>query len=226
MRSPSVTIACLMGTVVVFAVDIALMRKGFRDPYAIFYILGVVPTANLVMIALLAESLRVRRRGKGQPFWTGFVFSGGLAIAVTSSFVPLTFAEPAWLVLRAFWLVLGQTNYQRLILPGVDLICISLVYTFPQVLFAVLGGWLFRKFRLVIVRDECSRPCLWGSGREPTKLVSEPKSTSGQDPVSAVSGSVYPSPAEQSFSHGSHPPFLSSEEPHAGSTTVVLGFLT
>jgi hypothetical protein len=154
MRSPSVTIACLMGAVVVFAVDIALMREGFRDPHAIFYILGVVPTANLVMIALLAESLRVRRRGKGQPFWTGFVFAGGLAIAVTSSFVPLTFAAPAWLVLRAFWLVLGQSNYQRLLRPGVDLLCISLAYTFPQVLFAVLGGWLFRKYRLVIVRDE------------------------------------------------------------------------
>ena len=75
---------------------------------------------------------------------------------VTSSFVPLTFAEPAWQVLRAFWVSLGRTNYQRFMQPGVELACIGLAYTVPQVLFALLGGWLFHKLKLVIVRDASS----------------------------------------------------------------------
>jgi hypothetical protein len=163
MRLPSVTIASLMAAVLVVAVDIALMREGFRDANAIFYILGVVPTANLVMIAAIAEALRVGRTGIGKPFWTGFVFSGGLALVVTSSFVTLAFAEPAWLVLRAIWQTLGRSNYQRIMRPGVDLACIGLVYTIPQVFFAFVGGKLFHHFGIVIVRRGCVRE----DGQEP-----------------------------------------------------------
>jgi len=161
VRLPNVSIATLMGAVVILAVDIALLRDGFRDDHAIFYILGLAPMANLVMAVTIAEAARVGRRGEGQPFWTGFACFGGMAMLAASSYVVLTRSDPGWQVLRMLWVLLGETNYEMVIgpVPVLQIAISSLYMTLPQLTLALFGGWLFRKFRLVIVQHAGDAPC-------------------------------------------------------------------
>jgi hypothetical protein len=77
---------------------------------------------------------------------------------VTSAYVMLTRSDPAWKVLRMLWLLLGRTQYQRVIGPVLEISIFSLTCALPQLLFALFGGWLFREFRLVITQQERVAP--------------------------------------------------------------------
>ena len=138
--------------VAVTAINFAAVRAVLvnRDPISELLAVGALPMASVLAIGLLAG----RKRPEWRPFVLGFTVFGTAALAV-------------YVIQAVFFHDAIVEPYLRLLIgPLVQLIgreqlliYIPVAYTFavvllgwPQVAFALLGGFLSRKYKVTIVR--------------------------------------------------------------------------
>ena len=148
MSVPRFRIAWVMVFVAVAAVNIAAVR-GAADAHSItgaLLALGAMPMAIVLAIGLL---IGYRRHGS-RPFLLGFESFGAIALALFTVLAAF-FTEK----LLGFYLAIFVDPLSRIIGPDLPFIHILVAYValgFPQVTFALIGGFLSRKYRIAIAR--------------------------------------------------------------------------
>jgi hypothetical protein len=152
MKRPRVTIGRLMAVVVFIAVNCGVMRSvwGTVGPLGII-VFGLMPMANLLAAGLIVALRRSWTSGGVRPSWVGFAVFGLAAMA-------------AYAVLCLLDLVIGYLNvFVRPIEaifqgggPWMDVIVVLIGFpimwaalALPQLAVALLGGWLWGRYRLV-----------------------------------------------------------------------------
>jgi hypothetical protein len=112
--------------------------------------LGVLPMANFLAAGLLIGQ---RRRG-GRPFLLGFEVFGTTALAFYVALV-ICFSEQAVIAyLRVFFYPIEGIMGRHRPIVLIPILCSAAVVLLglPQLAFALLGGFLSRRFRITITR--------------------------------------------------------------------------
>jgi hypothetical protein len=144
-----------MVAVAIAALDFLAIR-GFLDTpvstldgeTAGFLLMGALPTANVLGVAILVG---LRRRGSS-PFLLGFVVFGAIAMAI---YILLSAAPRGLLTsYSAGWAHFISYSFEpRGPLVFYSILCLvgAVMSSAPQLLFAVIGGYLFRGVRAALV---------------------------------------------------------------------------
>ncbi len=117
-----------------------------------FLMLGALPLMNVLTVGLLIGW----RRPKSRPFLLGFEAFGVAALGLYSAFVCLS-PDPERPLHPYLAVTVGpminyvEQNYPSL-LHAISLIDLAAMLGWPQVAFALLGGFLFRTFKITITR--------------------------------------------------------------------------
>jgi hypothetical protein len=154
MKLPRFRIAWLMVAVAIAAIDFAAIRA-LVDPRAVeaaaFLLMGALPMANVLIIGLLIA----RQRPRSRPFLLGFEVFGALALSVgiLLSFIP---GRPgpilSYLELVSKPLIPVVESYSPPAQAALELFVCILVFAGPQLVFALSGGFLSRRFKVTITR--------------------------------------------------------------------------
>jgi len=159
VKQPHVPIAGLMAAVAAVAVNLAVMRS--YDPTKLdalphfFFAFGVVPIASILILVALFSAPILLRGGWLSPFVIGFEASGWAVV-----FAFITWYSIATSAVMGHLGAIG-TLISPVISPYVDqspslaAACVELgfatiLFSLPQLLLAVLGGWLARKSGLTV----------------------------------------------------------------------------
>ena len=152
MRAPRVRIAWLMVAIAFAAIDFAAIGAilGSRaDDIGIFLLLGALPMANVLAVGILIG----QRRSGSSPFLLGFETFGAVALALyvaLLSYCLRAVIPYLSLLIRVLEQTIGRDR-PFVFMPV--LFCASVVMLgFPQVVFALIGGILFRSFRVAVSR--------------------------------------------------------------------------
>jgi hypothetical protein len=153
MIVPRVRIGWLMVAVAIVAIEFALIRAlSDLDPSGVFWVFGALPMANVLIVGLLIARQRPRRR----PFLLGFEVFGALALSVgvLLSFIP---GRPgpilSYLQLVSKPLIPVVESYSPPAQAALELFVCILVFAGPQLVFALSGGFLSRRFKVTITRQ-------------------------------------------------------------------------
>jgi hypothetical protein len=153
VKAPRFRIAWVMVAVAIAALDFWATRE-LLDPRApqigMLLLSGALPTANILAIGLLVAHQRPGNR----PFILGFEVFGAFALVL---FVILATPIRGELVTDYYLLPVLELSQayvkDRLLifrLTGIFVVVVILVV--PQVLFALIGGFLSRRFKITIAR--------------------------------------------------------------------------
>jgi hypothetical protein len=159
VKAPRFRIAWIMVAVAIAAVDFGLIRASL-GPRAILavelLIIGALPMANVLVVGILIA----RQRLKSRPFLLGFEVFGAIALALyiylatSSPPSPLSAEGPIEAYLRlAFeplYAVIG--SYLPLVRAAIGLLLGIVMLVGPQLVFAVIGGLLSRRFKIDVTR--------------------------------------------------------------------------
>ena len=152
MKVARFRIAWVMVGIAIAALDFAVIRAMLRYPEIGFFVSGALPMANVLVVGTLVAQQRPGNR----PFLLGFAVSGAMVLAL---FVALTDFRPES---RGTIILLSQPGtvpVEKAV--GLDrpyvripLECSGVVglLTVPQVAFALIGGFLSRRFKITITR--------------------------------------------------------------------------
>ena len=153
MKLPRFRIAWVMVTVAIAAFDFMVIRRlvDYRTPTGDFLLLGALPMANVLAIGMLVG----QRRPGSRPFLLGFVAFGAMALAVFVAgaifFTEELVMSYLALVLRPMVTIIGQRP--PVVLIPIWFSCAIIMLGFlPQVAFALVGGFLSRRFKVIVVR--------------------------------------------------------------------------
>jgi hypothetical protein len=141
MKPPRASISGLMTLVAFVAVNCAAVKAITARPsvWNEVFVLGFLPMANLVAIALLPRLRRRPARAGLGGFRMGFVACGGLAAAAFLA-LSLRFTDYMFLLPQIFF------EPHLHLRPGLGLVSSALlVFGGPQLVVAGLGGWLGRR---------------------------------------------------------------------------------
>lgn len=148
MKLPSFSIAILMAATAIAAVDCAVM--GFIRADGTLSgdsALGVLPMASLLSLVGLHVLERAVRRRESHPFWVGFEVVGWMAVFLYMS---------GCLFIPRFAMDYLQTAMDLISSDGapewLDLMFIGALLSVPELLPALLGGWLTSRLRIAVVR--------------------------------------------------------------------------
>jgi hypothetical protein len=140
------SIGLLMAVIFFVAADFAIVRALWDTNEPL-----VVAVITLPMINLLLMVLPGARRGRDRrPFWLGFEAAGWMMVVL--------FASLAWFFVDTFFYPIEWIDNHDSLLSGSPtetaflICCCVVIYTPPQVLGAMVGGWLSAGYRLVIER--------------------------------------------------------------------------
>jgi hypothetical protein len=147
-------IAWVMVAVAIAALDCGAIRAGPEcdSGVVVLLLLGALPMANVLVVGFLIG----QRRPMSQPFLLGFETFGAVASFLYAAFVCLS-PDPerplgCYLVATVEPVRrLVERNYPPLDHP-IALICIAAMLGLPQLAFAVIGGFLSRRFKITITR--------------------------------------------------------------------------
>jgi hypothetical protein len=142
-----------MVAVAIVALDFAAIRA-FLDspdsPEVGLLVLGALPMANVLAVAILIG----QQRPGSRPFLLGFEAFGAMALALFVALArffpgagPINF-YPALVMIQPMEKIIGQ-NRPFVFIP---IACLGYVVIlgWPQVAFALIGGFLFRRFKITI----------------------------------------------------------------------------
>jgi hypothetical protein len=161
---PRFRIALIKLVVTIAAFDFAAIRAtlGSRtgslgSETGIALLLGALLMANVLAIGILIA----QRRPGSRPFLLGFEVFGAMALAL---FIALAICVTREVVLPYLVPVVGLTD--RIIGRGhpfvfIPILCFAHVVMlgWPQVAFALIGGFLSRKYRITITKRTAPTPC-------------------------------------------------------------------
>jgi hypothetical protein len=146
MKVPRFRIAWVMVVVALAALNFAVFRAAVdaHTKIGVLLALGAMPMASVLAIGLI---IGYRRHGS-RPFLLGFESFGAMALALFAALVVL-FGEK---VLESYTRIFIDP-LSKIIGPDRPLIHIPVAYValgLPQVAFALMGGFLSRKYRITI----------------------------------------------------------------------------
>jgi hypothetical protein len=155
VRLPQVRIVWVMVAVVIAALDFGAIRalldprmNGPGRPPGILLLLGALPMANVLAVGVLIG----QRRPGSRPFLLGFETFGAMALAVFVA-LAICFAREVVIPYMAPFLYPVET----IIGPGRPVLYIPIcgfvvlvVLGLPQLVFALIGGSLSRRFKITI----------------------------------------------------------------------------
>jgi hypothetical protein len=149
VKGPRFRIASVMALIAIAAFDFTVIRRlvDYRTPTGDLLLVGAMPMANVLAVGMLI----VQRRPGWRPFLLGFEAFG---VVVLASFVFLANFRH-----RVLWTHVGPlaNNLASTFARYGPFICISIINSattvilvLPQVAFAVIGGFVCRKFSLTV----------------------------------------------------------------------------
>ena len=147
-------IARVMVGIAIAALDFAAIRAMLGYQETLLLVLGALPTANVLAIGMLVGQRRLRNR----PFLLGFEAFGATALASFIAYDTLSFFFPAGYALLNWYLApvfvplrkfIGQSGPFASV---VEILGYVFMLGWPQVVFALIGGFLSRKFKVAITR--------------------------------------------------------------------------
>jgi hypothetical protein len=153
VKAPRFRIAWMMVAVAIAALDFAaigaILGSGTGD-LGIVLVLGALPMANVLAVGLLIG----QQRPGSSPFLLGFETFGAMALAL---FIALASCVPRAIVMD--YLVPFVRPMERIIgrdrpLVFVPIVCLGCVVMlgWPQLAFALIGGFLCRRFKITEAR--------------------------------------------------------------------------
>jgi hypothetical protein len=152
LKAPRFRIAWVMVAVAIAALDFGAIRAliEFNSRARELLLLGALPMANVLAIGML-----IRQQSPGiRLFLLGFEVFGAMALAL---YVALSFLHDNELISN--YLAVLLEPIQKIIGQGrpfvfIPIACFVAVVMlgWPQVAFALMGGFLFRRFRVTITR--------------------------------------------------------------------------
>jgi hypothetical protein len=152
VKAPRIRIAWVMVAVAIAALDFGVMREvvGSRSARNILLLLGILPMANVLTVGMLIN----QRRPGNRPFLLGFEVFGAMAlilyIALAYCFdhgVETTYLRPLIDLLKK---TIGQDRPNVFI--SVLYVGSMLMLGCPQLVFALIGGFLSRRIKAAITR--------------------------------------------------------------------------
>ena len=152
MRLPRFRIAWVMVAVAIVALDFGAIRallprhaSALDDQRGVLLLLGALPMGNVLAVGMLTGQCR---RGS-RPFHLGFEAFGAMALAL---FIALAVYFPREVVMS--YLTPFVDSMDKVISPNHPFVLIAtqgivavVMLGWPQLVFAVIGGFLFRKFK-------------------------------------------------------------------------------
>jgi hypothetical protein len=154
VKMPRFRIAWIMVAVAIAALDFAAIRASLDIREAVLFVLGALPMANVLAVGILIA----RQRPGSRPFLLGFEAFGAMALAlfITAAVASLPFDEYMLIVyylapvLRLIQKSIRQD--QPLVFVPIVLFAYVVMLGWPQVVFALIGGLLSRRFKVTITR--------------------------------------------------------------------------
>jgi hypothetical protein len=141
------SIALLMAVVFFVAADFAIVRAYWNAPGPeVAVAVTTLPMINLLLLALP----RLRAGREDRRFWAGFQVAGWMMV--------LVFGACNWIFEDDFIAPIVWISQQGWFAPNspaglaFNIACGVVIYTLPQLLAAMVGGWLALGYRLVMVR--------------------------------------------------------------------------
>jgi hypothetical protein len=143
-----------MLAVAILAVNFAAIRAflDYTSPLGEVLLFGALPMANILAVGLLIAQRRPRTR----PFLLGFELFGAIELAsyfAFASWFPNPGGPIRWyvsIVLDPIVATMGQTR-SLVTLPAIWLVVLFML-GLPQVAFALIGGFLSRRYKVTITR--------------------------------------------------------------------------
>jgi hypothetical protein len=153
VKVPRFRIAWLMIAVAFAALNFGAIRVMFGSPTAVFLVLGALPMVNILAVGILIGT----RRPGSRPFLLGFVAFGAMALALyvilavnLESRFPIAHLANSYLRLLSDPMekIIGR-NRPFVFVPIVCFGTMAMLVG-PQVVFALIGGYLSRRFKITI----------------------------------------------------------------------------
>jgi hypothetical protein len=149
MKGRRFRIAWVMALIAIAAFDFAVIRTlgDYRSPMGDLLLVGAMPMANVLAVGLLSG----HRRPGSRAFLLGFEAFGAMALAsflflaIFFNRVPRLYVRP---VVNHLMGTLGQ--YGTFVCVSAICSAAAAMLVLPQVAFALIGGFLFRKYRITI----------------------------------------------------------------------------
>ncbi len=153
MKAPRFRIAWVMVGIAIAALDFAAIRAMHGHPEIGLLGLGALPMANVLVVG----SLVAQQRPGSRPFLLGFGVFGAMALALFVALVSfvqdserLISSYLALLVVLPMDKFVGSDRYFAYLPLACSVVVVML--TWPQVAFALIGGFLSRRFKVTITR--------------------------------------------------------------------------
>ena len=155
MKLPHTPIAGLMGAVVAVAVNLAVIRSLIdqNSPESaphFFFAFGILPMSSLLIVVALISAPNLRRGRSPSPFLFGFEVSGWAAVfafltcySIATSRL-MGFLEAIAGLLRPIIVPYAQAapSWAQM---SIELGFATALFSLPQLLIALLGGWLIAR---------------------------------------------------------------------------------
>ena len=158
MKRPRISIAGLMAAVALVAIDIAVVQSIYPEPKSelqFFYAFGVLPMATVLILLGAFSAPNLVRGGSVSPFVFGFEAVGWVVVFIFISaytIAPNAFSEYGFAMLASiaspFNAYLEESPNWAQVSVGIGIA--TAVLTLPQLLLALLGGWLARRLKLTV----------------------------------------------------------------------------
>ena len=154
MKQFRAPIAGLMAVVVAVANNLAVMRSyDTNSPYSLPHFLfacGILPMASLLILLALMSTVDVQRGRLLAPFLVGFEVAGWAAVFAFLTYYSIATASALrTMETLAAWirpLLVTHLQTSPIWLPMIlEFGFAKLLFTLPQLLLALLGGWLARR---------------------------------------------------------------------------------
>ena len=149
MKAPRFRIAMGMVFVAIVALNFGAIRASFGfEPYvAESLLLGALPMANVLAVGILIG----QRRPGSRPFLLGFEAFGAMALTLYVALASF-FPGAVTLCLELIEEILEKTIGRHPPFVFIPIVCFVAVVMLglPQVVFALIGGSLSRRFRITI----------------------------------------------------------------------------
>jgi hypothetical protein len=151
---PRFRIAWVMVAIAIAALDFAVIRACFDIPEVSLLVLGALPMANVLAVGMVIG----QKRPESRPFLLGFEAFGAMAlvlfvaVAVASLFLDNYRLITSYLtpVIESIEKSIGP-NRPFVFIP-IGLFAMVVMLGWPQLVFALIGGSLSRRFKITITR--------------------------------------------------------------------------
>lgn len=159
MIRPRMGIIGIMLAVAMFAINLTVMKSWvpvqYLDLSRLLYATGILPTSSVLLFAAVLAIRELASRGTVSPFLVGFLSAGCPAVFV---FVSAASIAPQWVsdVGQGFFLFTLPFLRNQFELSPIQTwamaVCslLSILFSIPQLIVAILGGWIATKLGLTI----------------------------------------------------------------------------